>query len=623
AHPEHPLGDRDIDRYDAEIAAADAGLGAVIDEVRARRPSTVVIATADHGEEFGEHGGRYHGTTVYEEQVRVPLIIDAPGLFAPHHVATPVQLVDLLPTVLSGLQIPRPARVRGDDLGPLLAGPEALPDGGVAAGTAGGQGAAFAETETQTLLAKGSLRLVCARKIAACALYDIAKDPEERTDIASARPTEVSAMRAELRAVEASHGRYEQQGLRKEGKGWPEALRRGLSGDGDAAVDVAALLDDADVAIRRKAAEVLFELGRAETASALRLALLRDEDDEVKRWCALGLTRLGEGAPRIRDLLEDKDPRFRRLAALALAEAGDDRGVEILIAWWREAYPAREKDAPPKAPTIVLPFERAREIALALGKVKSKAAVAPLISALGDLRLRPTLASALAAIGDESARPALAAWFEQERYQVGRVALAEALVQLGAGPELWQSLVRFLGTPDPLPGGLSIAQRAKVLELCGGPGEKDRARLARFATSGVAVGLIVPKSGNGTGLRVICRARGTDGRPGELRVGLRLGPPPTKLDHNSPVPAAAPDLDPAKTISLAIPAGDAPSEVFATLPPSAVVKPGSYGDFVFYATQNVEVSACAVVPLSDELPAPPPEPWTPEPGSEPPNEADP
>jgi hypothetical protein len=100
AHPEHPFGDRDIDRYDAEIAAADDGIGALVTTMRAARPGAVIIVTADHGEEFSEHGGRYHGTTVYEEQVRVPLVVNAPGLLPPHHVSAPVQLIDLLPTVL-------------------------------------------------------------------------------------------------------------------------------------------------------------------------------------------------------------------------------------------------------------------------------------------------------------------------------------------------------------------------------------------------------------------------------------------------------------------------------------------------------------------------------------------
>jgi arylsulfatase A-like enzyme len=620
AHAEFPFGDRDVDRYDAEIAAADAGLGAVVRAMRAQRPGAVVIVAADHGEEFGEHGGRYHGTTVYEEQVRVPLVVSAPGLLAPRRVSAPVQLVDLLPTVLAGLAIPRPARVRGTDLGPLLVGlsPEV---NGAPSPASSLPGFAFAETDTQTMLARGNLRLVCARRIGACALYDVERDPGEQIDVSAAHPAELGALRAELRAVEASHGRYERQGLHREGKGFPEALRRGLSGDGDAAADVAALLDDADVTIRRKAAEVLFELGRADASAALRLALVRDEDDEVRRWCALGLTRLGEGAPRVRDLLADPDLRWRRLAALALAEGGDERGVETLTAWWREAYPTRPEptlaNPYPKIPVgVPIPFERAREVAAALGKIRAKGAVVPLISSLDDVRLRPYVARALAAIGDEAARPALAERLRGERYQVARLAIAEALVKLGAGPEMRAPLARFLGTPDPLPDGLRIAQEAKILDLVGGPRERDRDRLRRFATSGVAIGLVVPKPPKGEGegdrgLRVICRARTVDRRAGEIRAGLRSGPPPTRSDRESLVPSAAPALDARRSAVLTVPAGDAAVEVFATLPASVAVKPGDLGDFVFYATQNVEVASCAVIPLREEIPPPPPEPWTP------------
>src|SRR5262249_20720174 len=144
-------------------------VGLIVDAVRKARPGAVVLVTADHGEEFGEHGGRYHGSSVYEEQVRVPLLISAPGLLKSRRVSQPVQLVDLLPTVLAGLNIPRPARVRGTDLGPLLVGKPPAPGFE--------EGFAFAETDEQTLLARGELRLVCARKIGACALYDLARDP--------------------------------------------------------------------------------------------------------------------------------------------------------------------------------------------------------------------------------------------------------------------------------------------------------------------------------------------------------------------------------------------------------------------------------------------------------------
>ena len=52
--------------------------------MRARRPGTIVILAADHCEEFDEHGGRYHGSSLYEEQLRIPLIISVPGV--PPHV---------------------------------------------------------------------------------------------------------------------------------------------------------------------------------------------------------------------------------------------------------------------------------------------------------------------------------------------------------------------------------------------------------------------------------------------------------------------------------------------------------------------------------------------------------
>ena len=86
-----------------------------------------------------------------------------------------------------------------------------------------------------------------------------------------------------------------QSGLRAEGKGCPAAILRGSVGDGDAAEEIATLLEDADASIRKKAAELLFELRRKETIPALRLALSRAEDEDVRRYAALALTRLGEG----------------------------------------------------------------------------------------------------------------------------------------------------------------------------------------------------------------------------------------------------------------------------------------------------------------------------------------
>ena len=145
AHADHPFGDRDVDRYDSEIAAADSTVGDIVDHVRALRPGAVTIVTADHGEEFSEHGGRYHGTTVYEEQVRVPLVVSAPGLLSAHRVQSVAQTIDLLPTILSALSIPPSPRIRGRALGAALLASAPNP------------GFAFAETEESALWQKAPL----------------------------------------------------------------------------------------------------------------------------------------------------------------------------------------------------------------------------------------------------------------------------------------------------------------------------------------------------------------------------------------------------------------------------------------------------------------------------------
>jgi hypothetical protein len=584
AHPEHPFGERDIDRYDSEIAAADATLGRIQAAFVAARPHSAVVVTADHGEEFGDHGGRYHGTTVYEEQVRVPLVVSAPGLVKPARIDEPVQLVDLLPTVLAGLDIPRPPRLRGRDLGPLLAG-----------AATGSPGFAYAETDDQAMLARASLRLLCARRVGACQLFDLATDPEERNDIAATHGSDRDQLRAALRDIGASHGRYELGGLRAEGKGWPAPIRRALAGDGDAAGEVAELLDDADLGVRRKAAEVLFELRQAAVAPALRLALGREEDATTRAWEALALTRLGQGAPLVGELLEGDEPRFRRLAALALGESGDKRGEDVLVEWWRHAD-ARD-------------FERSRQILLVFAELKTKAAAWPLVQSLDDVRLRPYVAAALASIGEESARGPLLHAFANERLQSTRVALGDALVALGSKEELAAPLKRFLGVPDALPGGLGLAVRAKILEHVGGPKARDLAKLSQHADLGQAIEIVVPPGGNGEGVRALVRARSTSSLPGEVVIS-----PGTHLvrfdkDGTPHRQHGVPQLDAQRSLRLTIPRADKPVEVYATVPPALGLRPGLSTAIVVYASTGVTLDAVAIVPLSDELPPPAPEPW--------------
>ncbi len=583
AHPEYDFGPRDVDRYDSEIAAADHTIGEVVRLVRAQSPRAVIVLTADHGEEFGEHGGRYHGTSVYEEQVRVPLIVVAPGSVAPGRVSQPVQTIDVLPTVLGALAVPRPARMRGRDLAPLLAGP--APDD---------EGLALAETEEQSLLAQGHHRLVCERKIGACRLFDLSTDPGQTRDVAALSRQRFEQLRSRLRDLSASHGEFEARGLRAEGKGWPAPILRGISGEADAAAELAELLDDADVGIRRKAAELLFELAQPDAAAGLRLALTRDEDAEVRRWAALALTRLGEGAPLVYELVHDGDVDFRRLAALALAEAGDRRGEDELIAWWRSAG-ART-------------FERSRQLLKALARIRSKDAVPALVQSLGDVRLRPDIAHALAQIGDKDARGPLVFALRKERYQSARGALVSAIVTLGGEEELTVPLIRFLGVPDPLKDGVSFALQADILDHIGGPKSTQLGTLRKLANSGVDVDVVVPGGGNGRGVRLIVRAIVEGAGEGKIYVQKAKPGGRTRSKDSEITFRNLPTIDASAALELTVPGGG-PHEVAITLPAEWKARPGHALSLSVFADQRVRVAALVAVPLADELPPPPPEPW--------------
>jgi len=111
--------------YDAEVAQNDRAFGELLDElsVRGLGEDTAVIYVSDHGEEFAEHGRWEHGLSLYEEVLRVPLVMRLPGV-PPRRVEAPAQHVDILPTLLGYLGIEAPptdgrdllaARRRGDD----------------------------------------------------------------------------------------------------------------------------------------------------------------------------------------------------------------------------------------------------------------------------------------------------------------------------------------------------------------------------------------------------------------------------------------------------------------------------------------------------------------------------
>jgi arylsulfatase A-like enzyme len=105
-------------RYDAEVRYVDAELDRIL-QILERRPNSVVIISSDHGEEFLEHGGFDHGHTVYDELLRVPLIMKFPERGA-GEVQTPVSTIDVAPTILDYLGVEAPASMQGRSLWPII-----------------------------------------------------------------------------------------------------------------------------------------------------------------------------------------------------------------------------------------------------------------------------------------------------------------------------------------------------------------------------------------------------------------------------------------------------------------------------------------------------------------------
>jgi arylsulfatase A-like enzyme len=114
-HPEAPdfrPGSKNWARplYDGEVWFTDHHLGRLLDFI-ASQPwgkKTAIVVTSDHGEAFDEHGMSYHGTDLWEPLVHVPLVVYVPGA-KPHHIKQKRSLIDLVPTVLDLLALPRPA----------------------------------------------------------------------------------------------------------------------------------------------------------------------------------------------------------------------------------------------------------------------------------------------------------------------------------------------------------------------------------------------------------------------------------------------------------------------------------------------------------------------------------
>ncbi len=113
-----------IRAYRGEVRYADAELGRLVEGLReaGMLGETALVVTSDHGEGLGDHGRLDHGWDLFDEQVRVPLLLQAPGVHPRGRLEGMAQLEDLAPTALALLGLPAPPGLDGLDLSPWLRG---------------------------------------------------------------------------------------------------------------------------------------------------------------------------------------------------------------------------------------------------------------------------------------------------------------------------------------------------------------------------------------------------------------------------------------------------------------------------------------------------------------------
>jgi arylsulfatase A-like enzyme/Flp pilus assembly protein TadD len=187
--------------YDGEIAFADAQVGRLLQFLKDKGlyQNAVIVLAGDHGESLGEHGEKTHGFFIYNATLHVPLLIRAPEATQEKLVATPVSLVDIMPTILRILKLEVPSRVQGESLEPIISAKSASKENGARN--------LYAETFLPRLHFNWSelrgaetqnYHFIDAPKPE---LYDLVKDPGETQNLFNQKKAVAEVMRAKLASL--------------------------------------------------------------------------------------------------------------------------------------------------------------------------------------------------------------------------------------------------------------------------------------------------------------------------------------------------------------------------------------------------------------------------------------
>ena len=153
-------------RYDGAIQYVDDQVGKLLDTLRTRGlyDDALIIITSDHGEAFGERHQLSHGMSVYENQIRIPLIVKVPHQSAPQVVSTPVSTLDVFEMILAACGVPRPQQADRSMQRYVMAEHFGVAHDG------------------QVAITDGRLKLIREAN-GSMALYDLVPDPLEQVDV--------------------------------------------------------------------------------------------------------------------------------------------------------------------------------------------------------------------------------------------------------------------------------------------------------------------------------------------------------------------------------------------------------------------------------------------------------
>jgi len=166
--------------YDGEISYHDVHFAATLRALKERglEDETAIVVTADHGEEFWDHGSVGHGHSVYDELLHVPMIVRIPGLTeGKQRLPDSVSLIDVMPTLLDAAGQEKPEHLVGESFLRELQGH----------GSSAPRATVSGFMKSWRTLAVGSIKLI-QRAPENMWLYDVADDPGETRDLAKERP---------------------------------------------------------------------------------------------------------------------------------------------------------------------------------------------------------------------------------------------------------------------------------------------------------------------------------------------------------------------------------------------------------------------------------------------------